>query len=116
MSQSIKKPLQDLLNTQNSTEETPTNKENSSNEAPVYEKVEGTPFHVVGNKETGYILVSGTYQLSEYRNTVEEAIDYLESHTWEIVITLITMVIHMTKKIENHEANLANKIQHKIDG
>lgn len=105
MSESTQKRFEEQLHTNTHVEEKTTNKENYSNDAPVYAKVEGTPFHVIGEKEKGYILVSGTYQLTEYLETPEKAIEYLETHTWEIVITLITMVIHMTKKIENYELN-----------
>lgn len=116
MSQSTKKPLQDLLNTQNSTEETNTNKENSSNDGSIYAKIEGTPFHIVGEITKGYIGVCGTFQITEYLKSPEEVENYIDTHTWEVCITLITMVIHMNKQIETHENNLANKIKQKLEG
>lgn len=116
MSQQTKKPFQELLNTQNSTEEIPTNKENSFNEKFTYKKLENTPFHIIGDDEKGYILVSGTFQLTEYMSTPNLVEEYFDTHPWEICITLITMVIHMNKQIETFNGNIDNKIQQKLEG
>lgn len=118
MSQQTKKPLQELLNTQNSTEETNTNRPNYSEGHYTFDRVEKTPFYIIGDETRGYTLVSGTYQLCEYMDTKEEVIEYFNNHPWEITITLVTMIIHMTAQIKEHESKLqtAQNIQNKLEG
>lgn len=64
--------------------------------------VENTPFAVVGNNENGYFLTMGKYRLTDNFQNEEDVIYYLENNTWEIIVTLMTAIIHasQTHKIE----------------
>lgn len=111
MSQSTRKPLKEQLNTQNSTEETATPREDCSKEKiHTYEEIPYTPFYVVGNPEKGYIAVCGTYQLTPYMKSKEEIVEYVNSQPYELLITLMSMVITKHEELKNIDKNM-EKIQ-----
>ena len=73
-----------------------------------YEAIEGTPFHVTGSDEQGYILTVGKYRVTEPTTTIEEAIAKLDNDTWLIVSRLIAAYIHFDK--HDSKANLTEEI------
>lgn len=48
------------------------------------EKVEGTPFEVIGNKETGYWVAFGMFRLTE-QGTKEEAYNGIAQKGWDMI-------------------------------
>lgn len=75
-----------------------TSKPNYSNEQFYSEKVENTPFRVVGEKGKGYRLIFGTEAIGELKQTPEEAMLELEMDTWNIIARVAGVVyIHQRK-------------------
>lgn len=79
---------------------TPNNAEenNNSNSGEIKklverEQVEDTPFWIVGNKEIGYCLTLGKWKISEYMETMEAVLEYIEKENWKLILTLIGVVI-----------------------
>lgn len=84
------------LNGPNSTDTN--NKENY----PLLERIEikDTPFVITGNKEIGYKLTWGRFNLTDKMNTEEEVLEWGEKHHWEITMGMVHIYIenYMTMK------------------
>lgn len=80
----------DLLNIQNSAQET----HNSESPLIIHEPIENTPFTICGNEEKGYFIRMGSYRLTEYYNTIENAKNHLEIRKWDITVTIIAAILH----------------------
>lgn len=80
---------QELLSTQNSADQTHTNKQDSSK--PIHERVQlpGTPFWIVGNQETGYHLTMGKYKLTqEPFKTKDDVQIWLLENQWNVTLSV----------------------------
>lgn len=104
MSQSTKNASGELLRSQNSTENKSTPNKPSPDYEHTFEKIPYTPFNVVGDNEKGYMAICGAYQLTDRMKTVNDVVEYVNSQPWELIITLMTMVIHTTKEIESKQS------------
>lgn len=62
--------------------------------------IKGTPFTLAGNEDQGYFLTIGAYRLTEPETTPEEAVEKLDSETWEIISRLVAAYIHFDKKTD----------------
>lgn len=80
------------MNTLNNVEET--HKENYS--LIMREKIEKTPFHIIGDEEKGYFIALGKYRVTEPTKTPEEAIQKLDIEKWNILVDVITIIITAT--------------------
>lgn len=65
---------------------------NSDNNTELIERVQllNTPFHVVGNKDTGYMLTLGRYKITDIVPTRVEAIELLATEQWNIITRVVT--------------------------
>lgn len=61
--------------------------------------VEGTPFHITGNEETGYFLRIGKYRLTDNFKTEDEVQDELFNGQWYITCNLIAVIMEAEKNI-----------------
>lgn len=92
----------ELLNTQLNADET-LNKD--SGELIHREKIENTPFYLVGTEEKGYFLTMGKYKLTENQPTKQQALNDLTNERWNIVMRMSAII---------HES-IANEAIQKID-
>ena len=92
----------DISNTQ-SLEENAQNKEKSS-ELLEMDKVENTPFHVVGSNDQGFFIALGKYRISTVQPTKESAIEWVSKNMWTVVLILVDTLILLNKddKINEH--------------
>lgn len=95
MLQPMKSKQQDLLNTQENTDETPS-KKSLLNER---EKIENTPFwwvkSTVDNVEQHFITF-GEYRVSNVHTTKKDALDELEKHKWDIIMHMTAVIVEKT--------------------
>lgn len=85
----------DILNTQN-------NAGGDQNREPSSklihrEKIEGTPFEIIGDDENGWFLSVGKFKLTENKATEVEARMALHDEMWNIILNLIVI---FNKEIE----------------
>jgi len=78
----------EILNTQSNTEETL----NKNSHLTTNEPIEETPFRLVGNTETGYAITMGKYRLTKWTKTKEEALNKLETESWNIIANMIVVI------------------------
>jgi len=64
-----------------------------------WQYVEGTPFHVKGNKNNGYVATMSNYILTEPKETIQEVEDYVRSKPWELMVTVINIVMNIRETI-----------------
>lgn len=57
------------------------------------EKIEGTPFYVVGNEEKGYMGTFNRYQVTTPFKTPEEVVDHIEKEKFNIILTMVLCVL-----------------------
>lgn len=97
MLQPMKSKQQDLLNTQENTDETPS-KKSLLNER---EKIEGTPFwwvkSTVDNNEQHFITF-GEYRVSQVHTTKDAAISELENNKWYVIMHMAAVIVEKTLK------------------
>lgn len=92
-----KLPATELLNTQLSVEQININKDNYSEELIHREKLQNTPFEIVGNEEHKYFIALGKYRLTEPFNKKEHltlqqtGLLYLIEDQWNIQLNLLTL-------------------------
>lgn len=56
------------------------------------DQIPNTPFWIVGNEEKGYKLTWGKYTFTtEPHKTINEAVNWYETHPWEITMHLIAI-------------------------
>lgn len=73
------------------------NKQNSS-KLIEREQLEGTPFTLIKNEEE-YFIAIGQYKLTQSHQTASEAIEEIENNQWNIITTLIDiMITHYNNK------------------
>lgn len=97
MSEKKNLKMADLLNTQSGAEKN-RNKEELNTPLIVRNRIDGTPFHIVGNEEVGYFLTMGRYRLTDHYDTITEAETALERDFWDIILHMIITVIDIDKK------------------
>lgn len=59
------------------------------------------PFIIVQKNDEFRIAVGDTYVSQEVFNTIEEAYDYLEKPTWEMIVNFICLTNQKFKEYEN---------------
>lgn len=96
MLKSIKKQAESMWKSLTNVVETNTDKKQLTLNRPI----KGTPFTLTGNDETGYFLVLGKYRLTEPERTPEEAVEKLDTETWEIVSRLCAAYIDFEKRLQ----------------
>lgn len=104
----------ELLQLQNTTDVTSTNKPNST-ELVRKEHVEGTGFDIVGNEEQGYMIALGNYRLTEWRKTIEECRDMIEKRDWELILGMMGACIQAAeteKEIHSKMYDGVNRTMH----
>lgn len=79
---------EELLSTLTSAEESQ-HRENLDTEIVHREKLDDTPFYVIGNEEQGYFLAFGKFRLTEPRETIDEAKNMLYDKMWDIILKLV---------------------------
>lgn len=101
------------LHTQTNAGTQESHKENSSSEKLVErEQIGGTPYWVVGNKDQGYMVTFGKWQMTEREETMEKALEYYEKNEVNVVLTTAIILIDerfnkgREEKIAAHEARL----------
>lgn len=65
-------------------------------------QLEGTPFRINKTEQDTYFLTCGEYQLTRTFETPTEATDYTITNQWELILTLIHIVLHKNNLI-NHK-------------
>lgn len=68
--------------------------------------IKGTPFTLSGNEEIGYFLSIGKYRITEPTYTPQEAIEKLDTETWEIVSRLCAAYIDFEKRLKVEETDV----------
>lgn len=66
------------------------------------ERLDKTPFDVIGNEENGYFIAMGKYRLTEPQKTIPLAIQLLEDRRWEIIGAMITTTIVIMDNIQSN--------------
>lgn len=84
-------------------EQTHKQKSNSKYE---FEPVENTPFTLYGSKEEGYIVLMGSYRLTE-KMTKKEALEDAQKMEWNRILQVIMAVLD-TAKNEEQTTNTKN--------
>lgn len=106
MQQSTQYKQEDILNSQNSTEETH-NQNSTLNER---EKIEDTPFWVVKQEEKWFITL-GEYRVSQIKESKDEALKTLEENKWDLVIHMVIIISEKLKE-EDYRKNNVDKNSH----
>lgn len=57
------------------------------------EQIDGSPFWAIGNKEEGYMLTFGKWQLTEKLPGTLDVIQYLEANKYDIILKMILCII-----------------------
>lgn len=70
------------------------------------DKLEGTPFYIIGNKEYGYFLGLGKHRLTTPKPTKEQVLLEMNSEMWNIILKLVVNT-HL-KIMENIEELTTN--------
>lgn len=94
----------ELLNLQTSAEEKQ-NKEKSS-ELLERERIENTPYTIIGNQEKGYFLAFGKYKVIENKPTKQEVRDELEKRKWFVMMDTVVCILDM---IEHNKISTIDK-------
>lgn len=104
----------DLLKLQNTTEETQQNNNNSPSELVEREKVEGTGFEIIGNKEKGYFVALGIFRITEPKPSKGILRKMIQHKDYEIILGLISASIAMTTKEIKEDLQQKIQLEHKI--
>lgn len=64
------------------------------------EMVKGSPYWIIGDKENGYFLTFGKWQLTERQKTKLDVVLYLEDNKWDIILKTILCVIDPDSKLK----------------
>ena len=94
----MNKHTQSELQSQTNAEEL-TNKNSSNEPVETWQYIEGTPFHCKGNDTDGYVATMSNYIVTEPKETIEELEDYVRSKPWELIVTLINIVMNIRETI-----------------
>lgn len=71
-----------------------TPKQDYNSELIKREKIEGTPFTIIEDTEKGWYVVMGNYIITKPSDTKELAMRILEIERWNIILTMIIIVIN----------------------
>lgn len=76
-------------------------KENSSEkQLIVREKIENSPFWVIGTEDSGYFVVLKHYRISETYETVEEARNAIHTEKWNIAFRMCAIIFEILSEEE----------------
>lgn len=95
MSNTIKTAHGDILNTQNSIEET----HNKNYPLVEMEKIEGTPFTLI-HQEQKWFIVMGDHRVTEPTETKQQCLEKLEKEKW--LLTMHIAIIAVQKTLEKN--------------
>lgn len=56
-------------------------------------EIPGTPFHVMGDEQTGYALTIGMNRLSPMCKEIKGVEQWLEENEWNVIMTMIIMIM-----------------------
>lgn len=75
---------------------------NNKENYPLLERitVENTPFTILGNKELGFKLTWGRFNMSEALKTEEEVIQWAETHHWELTMGMVHIYVENYHKLK----------------
>lgn len=59
---------------------------------------------IVGNSEHGWFIGLGMYRLTDFMETKEDCIEYLDSNMWELIISITTATCIAHEKQQAVEA------------
>lgn len=105
MQQQITTEQRDILNTQNNIESSPNS--NSSQKLIHREKIQKTPFYVVGREETGYFVTYGKYRLTDSYETPKDAEIAIQCQEWEQLLNVMGIIA--SELIEQNERKQMEK-------
>lgn len=72
------------------------------------EKIEGTPFWLIGILEQGWFIVMGDQRLTEPVETKEQALKLLQTEHWQIMMNMVVTLIETGKKIDIERNKIPN--------
>lgn len=75
------------------------------------EKIEGTPFWIVGTKDKGYRTVLGKWQITEIHETKQKLLDWMTENYYTIILTMIIVV---GEDIQNKKEELKQNVRTSI--
>ena len=90
---------QESSNTQLTAEEAVNLKSNLMQVFPIPE----TPFKAEGNEEVGYYITLGRIKISERCESIEDAIELLETKKWHIITNCIAGMIAINEEFNNQK-------------
>lgn len=79
---------------------TPTN--SASSEPFEYNRIQNTPFTVVGNKTQGYWIGYGHAQITDKYKTKKQAIRALNTNFWNVICNIMTYTTEHWQKLKEH--------------
>lgn len=103
MLKSTRHTQSETLSTQLNVEESQS-KENSSTELVEQEKIQGTPFRIIGNEERGYFLSFGKFRLTEAMHDKLAVLEHVNENMWTIIVQIVGVVLQMDKEAEAVES------------
>lgn len=56
------------------------------------EKIENTPFEIVGNRDSGYFLCMGKFRYTEFMQSKEQVLDYFNGNIWDLIMKMIVSI------------------------
>lgn len=90
----------ELLKLQTSAEENQNN--SNSTELLERERIENTPYTIIGNQEKGYFLAFGKYKVIENKPTKQEVRDELEKRKWFVMIDTVICLLDIIEHNKLH--------------
>lgn len=108
----------ELLGTQTQSGKNPINSTSESEHLQTRERIKGTPFWLVGNKENGYQIIMGKYSLLDFAAaTPEDALQELKTDKWNIVSKMMIITYNTMEDFKQEDLKLNPIIQHtKLNG
>lgn len=75
-------------------------KENNNSKSTLItrERINKTPFTVIGNEETGYFIAMGDYRLTEIHKRIEQAMAEILEEPWNVTLKMMSAIIDRYKK------------------
>lgn len=103
------KTATELLNTQNSEEES-TTETSSATELTHNEQSKNNPnFWIRGNKEKGYFVTFGQHKLCESQETVEQCAALIDSKDWNLILNVVMTIIYTVTPMTDTTDEIAEK-------
>ena len=91
----------ELLELQTSADTQDNAKSISKNET-AYERVEGTPFALIKEKN-GWFIALGQYKASDIYATKEEAKKDIKQKSWDLILTTMSIMIEEITNLKNNK-------------